>query len=122
MIIALPYENEEVFQHFGKSENFVFYTIENKKVLDKKVVNTNGQGHGALVGFLEENKANVLICGGIGQGAIEFLSQTGIEVFADNIGKCDELVNQYLEGKLLKNDDVCCCHSDSDGSGEHHCH
>ena len=63
MIIALPYENEEVFQHFGKSENFVFYTIENKKVLDKKVVNTNGQGHGALVGFLEENKANVLICG-----------------------------------------------------------
>ena len=34
-----------------------------------EVVSTNGQGHGALVGFLAQHNANVVFCGGIGPGA-----------------------------------------------------
>ena len=33
MKIAVTYENGEIFQHFGHTENFKVYTIENKKIV-----------------------------------------------------------------------------------------
>lgn len=48
MKLAVTYENGQVFQHFGHTENFKLYSIEDGKITDSQVVNTNGQGHGAL--------------------------------------------------------------------------
>ena len=58
MKIAVTYENGNVFQHFGKTENFIVYEVENGEILNSQVINTNGEGHGALAGFLaaEEEK------------------------------------------------------------------
>ena len=69
MKIAVPYENGMIFPHFGRSAQFKFYEIENGQVLSSEVVPTNGQGHGALVGFLVQHGAEVVLCGGIGTGA-----------------------------------------------------
>lgn len=68
MKIAIPYENGMVFQHFGHTAEFKFYEVENGQVTASEVVSTNGQGHGALVGFLAQHNANVVFCGGIGPG------------------------------------------------------
>lgn len=68
MKIAIPYENGMVFQHFGHTAEFKFYEVENGQVTASEVVSTNGQGHGALVGFLVQHNANVVFCGGIGPG------------------------------------------------------
>ena len=65
MKVAVTYENGNVYQHFGHTENFKFYEIEEGKVLSSNVVNTAGSGHGALAGFLKENSVDTLICGGI---------------------------------------------------------
>ena len=54
MKIAVTYENGQVFQHFGHSEHFKVYEVENGSVVSSKVVDTNGNGHGALAGFLQE--------------------------------------------------------------------
>ena len=54
MKIAIPYENGMVFQHFGHTAEFKFYEVENGQVTASEVVSTNGQGHGALVGFLAQ--------------------------------------------------------------------
>ena len=43
-------------------------------------MDTNGQGHGALAGFLQMEKVDVLICGGIGGGARTALAEAGIEL------------------------------------------
>ena len=80
MKIAVPFENGMVFQHFGRSEQFKFYEVENGAVLHSEVVSTNGQGHGALVGFLVQHGANVVLCGGIGTGAQVALMQAGIQM------------------------------------------
>ena len=66
MKIAIPYENGQVFQHFGHSAQFKLYTAEEGRITGAEVVSTDGQGHGALVGFLVRNGVNVLLCGGIG--------------------------------------------------------
>ena len=48
---------------------FKIYDAENGLILSSEVVSTNGQGHGALVGFLVQHQVNVVLCGGIGAGA-----------------------------------------------------
>ena len=68
MKIAIPYENGQVFQHFGHSAQFKLYTVEEGHITSAEVVSTDGQGHGALVGFLVRSGVNVLLCGGIGGG------------------------------------------------------
>ena len=69
MKIAVTYENGEIFQHFGHTEQFKLYTVENGSITSSEVVSTNGSGHGALAGFLVEHNVDTLICGGIGGGA-----------------------------------------------------
>ena len=84
MRIAVPYENENgtVFQHFGHSQAFKLYDVKEDAVEKSEVVSTQGSGHGALAGFLKENEVDALICGGIGAGAIEALTDAGIRVYA----------------------------------------
>ena len=67
MKIAVTYDNGNVFQHFGKTENFKVYEVEDDKVVSSEVIGSNGTGHGALAGLLAEQGINVLICGGIGE-------------------------------------------------------
>ena len=69
MKIAVTYENEMVFQHFGHTEKFKIYEVENDNIVSMKIVDTNGKGHGALATFLKENGVDTVICGGIGGGA-----------------------------------------------------
>ena len=56
MKIAIPYENGQVFQHFGHSAQFKLYTAEEGRITGAEVVSTDGQGHGALVGFLAQHE------------------------------------------------------------------
>lgn len=122
MKIAVTYENGEVFQHFGHTEKFKLYNIDGNNIVDAEVVSTMGQGHGALAGFLAENSVEVLICGGIGAGAQNALSEAGIKLYGGVKGDADEAVKALLNGSLSFNPDIHCDHhSHEHGSGEHTC-
>ena len=64
MKIAVTYDNGNVFQHFGKTESFKVYEVENNQVVKSEVIGSNGTGHGALAGLLAAQGIDVLICGG----------------------------------------------------------
>ncbi|MBQ7577651.1 MAG: NifB/NifX family molybdenum-iron cluster-binding protein [Synergistaceae bacterium] len=100
MRVAVTYENGNIFQHFGKTENFKLYDIENKSITRNEVISTNGQAHGILAGFLKAQGVDVLICGGIGSGAQEALNTVGIKFFAGVNGSADEAVKKFLDGRL----------------------
>lgn len=120
MKIAVTYENGEVFQHFGHTEQFKIYHVEDGKIVSSEVVNTNGSGHGALAGFLKELGAEVLICGGIGGGARNALAEAGIRLFPGACGNADIQVEAYLGGTLNYNPDTMCNHHHHEGEcGEH---
>ena len=125
MKIAIPYESGMVFQHFGHTAEFKFYEVENGQVTASEVVSTNGQGHGALVGFLAQHNANVVFCGGIGPGAQNALAQAGIQLFGGLSGAADAAVADYLAGKLVFDPDIHCTHHDHEeghSCGSHACH
>ena len=96
MRIAVTYENGQIFQHFGHTEQFKVYDLEDNKIVNTQVVDTNGQGHGALAGFLNSTDIDVLICGGIGGGAQAALAAAGIKLFGGVSGDADGAVKAYL--------------------------
>lgn len=117
MRIAVTYENGQVFQHFGHTEQFKIYDVENGKVIASEVVDTNGQGHGALAGVLGGLKADTLICGGIGGGAVQALQAAGIRLYAGVTGDADRAVEALLAGEIAPNAEANCDHH---GHGEGH--
>ena len=116
MRIAVAYENGEIFQHFGHTEQFKIYDVEDNKIVSSQVVDTNGSGHGALAGFLKENKVDALVCGGIGGGARSALSDAGIKLYGGVQGNADEAVSALLANSLSYNPNVDC---DRHGHGHH---
>ena len=124
MRIAVTYENGEVFQHFGHSEQFKLYDVENGKIVGEQVVDTNGSGHGALAGFLHAAKVDALICGGIGMGAQMALADAGIRLYAGVQGSADAAAKALAEGRLEYAPDARCDHHGhhhDGGCGHDHC-
>lgn len=137
MIVAATYKDGEIFQHFGHTEQFKLYEIDNGIIVKEQVMDARGSGHGALAGFLLWNGVDALICGGIGGGAQAALADAGIRLFGGVSGNADEAVRAFLAGTLGYDPDVHCDHHDhsdghscgdgghSCGSGSHgcgHCH
>ena len=116
MRIAVAYEDGKVFQHFGHTEKFKLYDVEDGKIKAEQTVDSDGNGHGALAGFLKAADVDALICGGIGKGAQMALEEEGIDLFGGVQGSADEAAAAYAEGRLVYDPDVRCDHHDH----EHH--
>ena len=122
MKIAVTYENGQIFQHFGHTEQFKIYDIADNKITASSIVDTNGSGHGALAGFLSSQGVNVLICGGIGGGAQTALAEAGIQLYGGVTGSADDAVTALLTGNLGFNPNVKCSHHDNEqGTNGHTC-
>ena len=121
MKIAVTYENGQIFQHFGHTAQFKLYEVEDGKIVNAEVVDTNGSGHGALAGLLSSLNADVLICGGIGGGAQMALAQAGIKLFGGVNGNADEAVEAFLVNNLNYDPEAKCDHHDHHHGEGHNC-
>ena len=134
MRIAVTYENGQIFQHFGHTAFFKVYDVAEGKVVASEVVSTNGSGHGALAGVLQELGVDTLICGGIGGGARNALGSVGITIYGGVSGDADASVAAFLSDSLNFDPNARCSHHDHDhhheeghtcgnhGCGSHSCH
>ena len=121
MKIAVTYDNGNIFQHFGKTETFKVYEVEDNKVVSSEVIGSNGEGHGALAGLLAGQNVDVLICGGIGGGAQTALAEAGVELCSGAQGDADQAVEAYLKGELVSRGVTCDHHHHEEGHscGDH---
>ena len=120
MKIAVTYDNGNVFQHFGRTEFFKVYEVEDGKVISSEIIGSNGTGHGALAGLLAGQDVDVLICGGIGGGAQNALAQAGVELCAGAQGNTDAAVEAYLKGELVNTGSNCDHHHGEGHDCGHH--
>lgn len=114
MRIAIPYEDGQVFQHYGKTQQFKLYDIIGGKIDASQVVPSNSSGHSALAGVLRSLGVDVVICGGIGAGAISSLKEQGIPAYGGVNGDADEVIDTLLQGKLSYNPNPSCDEHDED--------
>lgn len=121
MTIASTFDKEtgDVFQHFGRTETFRIYTVEDGKITDKHDVSAaETGGHAALAPFLKEHGVSALIAGGIGGGARAALSSYGIALYPGVSGNADKAAEALANGTLIYDENATCHHHD----GEHSCH
>ena len=124
MKIAVTYENGQVFQHFGHTEAFKVYEIEDGAVRTSRIIGTDGFGHGALAGFLAGHGVDCVICGGIGPGAQMALAEAGIKLYAGCSGDADQCVTDLLTGTLVYVEAATCDHhrgEEAHACGDHGC-
>lgn len=121
MKIAVTYENGQIFQHFGHTEQFKIYEVMDGAILSGQVIDTNGSGHSALAELLSELHVDALICGGIGGGAQAALEQAGIQLFGGVQGDADKAIESFINGSLAYDPKAKCDHHDHHHGEEHNC-
>ena len=107
MKIAVTTEGDQIFQHFGQCRSFTVYRVEGGAVREKSTIDASQNGHAALAGFLRDAGADVVFCGGIGDGAKRMLASAGIELISGLEGKINDAVSAYLAGKLADQGGSC---------------
>ncbi len=109
-IIAIPYSNGNVFQHFGQTHQFKIYTIEDNKIVTSLIADTEETGHDAIGLWLIMHGVNAVICGNIGPAALGGLAAAGIYALAGVEGPCDEAIEKFIKGELIETSSPNCSH------------
>lgn len=107
-----------VSPHFGRSPYFVLVDVEDGDIVRVETVANPYFGNhqpGQVPAFIHGRKANVMLSGGMGAGAVSFFNQYGIEVATGASGTVREAVGFYLAG-TLQGAQPCC----PDDAGHHH--
>lgn len=119
MKVAIPSENGQVCPHFGHAPTFTIVDIEDGGIKEKTVLSSPGHQPGFLPVFLAEKGVELVIAGGMGAGAQELFVQNKIEVITGAQGLIDEVVKNYIAGKLVSTNHVCNEHEHSGECGGH---
>ncbi len=116
MKIAMPKDGEMLNQHFGKSKSFLIVTVENNQMVDKKELSSEvlQHNHAGISSLLLTEGVSLVITGGVGQPMFNALKGQGLEVIKGASGKCEEVLEKYLNGDLEDSNVTC------DHQGEHH--
>lgn len=117
MKIAVTYDNGKIGQHFGQVETFKVYEVEDGKVVSSQLIGTNGVSHCALGGMLGSVGIDTLICGGIGGGAVQALSQAGVKLYGGASGNPDRAIESLLSGQLAPAQAPNCNHHHGEHGG-----
>ncbi len=118
MKVAIASEGAMVSGHFGHCEGFTMYDIDNVEVKGKVFVPNPGHKPGFLPVFLKEQKADVIIAGGMGETAQVLFNENGINVVVGAQGITDDVVKSYLAGGLQSTGSVCTEHAHEDHCNE----
>lgn len=121
MKIAMPKDGEMLNQHFGQSRSFLIVTVENNQIVDKLELSSESlqHNHAGISGLLLSEGVSLVITGGIGQPMFNALKAQGLEVIKGASGRCEEVIERYLNGEL-EDRNVTCGHHGEHHHGEHH--
>jgi predicted Fe-Mo cluster-binding NifX family protein len=92
-----------VSPHFGRCPHYILVDVEDHNVTGVQEVDSPYYGHhqaGQVPAFIHSLGADVMLAGGMGQRAIMFFQQFGIEGVTGAYGTVRQSVERYLGGQL----------------------
>jgi len=93
----------EMSMHFGRCACYTLVDVEQDEIKNVQVIaNPYFENHvpGVVPGFMNEQKADVMIAGGMGPRAVQLFQSFGIDVATGVAGKVENVLKAYLEGKV----------------------
>ncbi|HZK87353.1 MAG TPA: NifB/NifX family molybdenum-iron cluster-binding protein [Syntrophomonas sp.] len=114
MKIGMPKDGEMLNQHFGQSKQFLIVTVENGQVVEQKEIGIESlqHNHAGLSGLFLAEGVSLVITGGIGQPALNALTEKGLQVIKGASGRCEEVLSKYLAGELVDKNVSCNHHGE----------
>jgi predicted Fe-Mo cluster-binding NifX family protein len=108
MLIAISSHNNnglhsQVSEHFGHCAYFTVVEIEANQIKSVKAINNPYAEHhipGQIPEFIHSQGVKVMLSGGMGQRAIMFFEQYGIDVATGATGTVEQTLQAYLAGQL----------------------
>jgi len=106
--IALACEDDQgldgqMSQHFGRCPYYLIVDVEGDEIKKTDSVNNpyyNNHVPGMVPQFINEQRANVMIAGGMGPRAIDMFTSLGMEVVTGAIGNVGNILQAYLRGEI----------------------
>lgn len=118
--IAVASDADLIAGHFGHCEGFSLFATDGEKVISKERVVNPGHKPGFLPNFLQDLGVDVIIAGGMGEGATSRFAEKNMEVIVGAKGSIDGAVEAYLKGELVSTGSVCHEHQHRGECGGHH--
>lgn len=128
--VAITSQNKKtVFDHAGKCTRFLVYQIKNNELVNKSIIEITKEE--SLHNFFHNDSSitkiknplegvNMLLTGGIGDGAIQKLAQVGIATYLIEEKDPDMAIGKLLNGTLAsKRFGNCNCSCGSEHKHEH---
>lgn len=110
--IAIPTNEGKLWQHFGKAPQVTIFNVEDGRIIDQQMLQAPEHEHGAMPRFLAEQGCTDVLCGGLGQGAVNLLNQLGIRIHAGAPElPVEQVLAMFLNGTIVYGDPSC----------HHHC-
>lgn len=125
MKVAIPSNGKFVEDHFGQCQYFVVFTVnDNKEIIHEEIISSpNGCGcKSSIVETLSNTGVKIMLAGNIGGGAVNKLSSYGIAVIRGCSGEVKNVLNDWLNGKIKDNGELCQEHEKHNHSGHNHDH
>ena len=97
MKIAVPCEEDNINEHYGKCTSFKVFVIKNGELDKKYGLSAMNAEHETVSQLLKDESVDTVLCGGIGQGAMESLFKHNIVVIPGLKGNVDVAVGSYLD-------------------------
>lgn len=116
MKIAVAADGAQVSGHFGHCPGFLFYTIEDGKIIAKERAENPGHSCQGLPQYLKDQGVSLVLCGGMGAGAMKNLRAQGVEAITGASGQADGAVLTYLQ-KGMVSKGVTCVHEEGHACG-----
>jgi predicted Fe-Mo cluster-binding NifX family protein len=116
MKIALPSKGDMIDSHFGHCEYFTVFTVKDSEIIGQEIV-PSPVGCGCksnIASLLAEKGVTMMLAGNMGDGAVNVLTHSGIEVIRGCQGNITEVALSCLSGNLMDSGDSCHAH-------EHEC-
>ncbi|MEL7608275.1 MAG: C-GCAxxG-C-C family (seleno)protein [Bacillota bacterium] len=123
--IAVACEGASVSEHFGHCGSFQIFEERDGTIVGSETKVNPGHQSGSLPGYLDDLGVQIVIAGGMGDGAVDGLHERGVAVITGAQGNAREVVEAYLKGELQSTSSVChrqqhhgeCGHEDGHGCG-----
>jgi predicted Fe-Mo cluster-binding NifX family protein len=112
MKIALPTRENLIDEHFGHCEYFTVFTITDKEITHQEII-ASPDGCGCksdIASTLAEVGVSFMLAGNMGNGAVNVLNNSGIEVLRGCSGDVKTVALDWLKGNLNDSGESCDAH------------
>jgi len=116
MKIAIAKDGDFVSEHFGHCPEYALFSVEDSRITHREDLLSPEHEPGKLPALLAQHSVTHVLAGGMGPKAIDLFCGNNIEVFIGVRGLVDNVIKDFIAGKISQGQSSC-----THGPDHHEC-